>query len=146
MVGNPTRRFSSAHGKVYYVNDIRHTLSMVRSALKGLWQESNPACVIQDMSNPLRRKYLHFYPELSQCPSEVWHFDKWLNAAPDAVLTPMAIINGRSFYVQELISLRDRSYFYVERWIESSLREHTKGGAPVMVAKGRRVEYYGVSA
>lgn len=75
----------------------------------------------QDFANPLRRKHMHFYPELrhpdSPAVSQAWHFDKWLNKIPDHMLSPMVIHGGRHFYVGELARCHDGKYFIPEKWI-----------------------------
>lgn len=69
------------------------------------------------MASPSKRPHMQFYPQKSANPSQVWHFEKWLKDAPDSVLTPVAALGPRHFYVNELVRCRDDTYFIPRRWV-----------------------------
>ncbi len=73
----------------------------------------------KDMSNPLTRPHMMFYPEDAGCEaSQMWHGEKWLKTAPDDVLTPMVKHpeTGRHYYVGELVRCVDGTLFIPMRW------------------------------
>ena len=82
-------------------------------------------CIMcKDMSNPLTRLYMVFYPEDAGCEaSQTWHGEKWLKMAPDDVLTPMVkhLVTGRHYYVGELSKYGDGTLFIPMCWF------HKKG-------------------
>lgn len=76
-------------------------------------------CITQDFANPLVRPHLQLYPVISTNGiSEVWHGEKLVKDIPDHVLTPMIKLEGRHFYVGELVRLKCGRYFIPLRWIE----------------------------
>ena len=54
------------------------------------------------MANPRVRPHLRFYPEdAGRSISEYWHAKHWHESADPDLITPMAVINGHSFFVYE---------------------------------------------
>ncbi|KAI0309778.1 hypothetical protein OF83DRAFT_1179230 [Amylostereum chailletii] len=95
----PTHQFKSAHGNVYYMNDVR-------------------TLVAKDYSNPLVRPHLKFYPEVPDGPvSEIWHAEKWRKDMDLSMLTPMYARGYRHFYVGELASLYTGELVMPIRWV-----------------------------
>ncbi|KAJ3753206.1 hypothetical protein EV360DRAFT_10907, partial [Lentinula raphanica] len=73
--------------------------------------------IAQEMANPFVRPKLHFYPEDSGTHlSEGRQAQRWLNEAPNNLLTPMARINARDFYIHEPAMLLDGSCCIPVRW------------------------------
>ena len=88
----------------------------------------------KDMSNPLTRPHMMFYPEDAGCEaSQTWHGEKWLKMAPDDVLTLMVKHpkTGRHYYVGELVRCVDGTLFIPMHWF------HRKGAG--MWAQGHQV-------
>ncbi|KAH9885842.1 hypothetical protein C8Q73DRAFT_659328 [Cubamyces lactineus] len=99
-VGDPTEKVRAASGNVFYMNSILEALA-------------------RDYAHPDTWRKMHLYPEFTGghvC--EVWQASKWLVDASDAVLTPMARINGKDFYVNELAFCSDSSWFIPTRFFE----------------------------
>ncbi|KAJ3769489.1 hypothetical protein FB446DRAFT_621971, partial [Lentinula raphanica] len=89
MCGIDTLCYDGALGNRYYVNSMAQIIA-------------------QEMSNPQVRPKLHFYPEDSgKYLSEAHQAERWLNEAPDNLLTPMARIDKRDFYIYEPAMLVD---------------------------------------
>ncbi len=91
--------------------------------------------LIQDYAHPEKRSRMHVYPEFTgQQTSEVWQAHK-----PDNVLTPMARIQGKDYFVHELVQCDGNVWFiptcffecHGEMWAkghsvsESEVRDHT---------------------
>ncbi|KZT55703.1 hypothetical protein CALCODRAFT_423638, partial [Calocera cornea HHB12733] len=92
-MGDPTRRFVSLHGNVYYLNSIAHSLA-------------------QDLANPLKRPSMEFYP-IAGGPEllEFWHGTLCTVEVGDEVLTPMIEHDGRHWFTHELLQCRNGAYF-----------------------------------
>ncbi|KAJ3967756.1 hypothetical protein EV361DRAFT_965326 [Lentinula raphanica] len=98
MCGIDTLAYDGALGNRYYVNSIAQIIA-------------------QEMSNPLIRPKLHFYPEDSgKHLSQAHQAQRWLNEAPDQLLTPMARINQRDFYIYEPAMLMNGTCCIPIRW------------------------------
>jgi len=62
---------------------------------------------------------MRFYPEDGEgTMSQMWHGSKWLKDLPDDLVTPMFIhpVSKEHFYVGELTSCQDGSFFIPTRW------------------------------
>lgn len=60
---------------------------------------------------------MNFYPHVDgKHMSQAWHGHKMVHDIPDRFLTPCACINGRMFYVNELVR-RQQDWFIPLRWI-----------------------------
>jgi hypothetical protein len=69
------------------------------------------------MANPRVRPHLRFYPEdAGKSISEYWHAKHWHECADPDLVTPLAIINGRSFFVYEPCLLADGRAIMPYRW------------------------------
>lgn len=98
--GDPTSEKRTHKGSIFYINEIG-------------------AAISKDLSNPLVRPHLVFYPMVNQdgSISQTWHGKKWLRDLPEELLTPMAIHpDGRHFYVGEICLSRDQTYFIPQKW------------------------------
>ncbi|KAJ3765406.1 hypothetical protein FB446DRAFT_795079 [Lentinula raphanica] len=83
MCGIDTLCYDGALGNRYYVNSLAQIIA-------------------QELANPHVCPKLQFYPEDSGAHlSEARQAQQWLNEAPDTLLTPMARINSRDFYIHE---------------------------------------------
>ncbi|QRV96781.1 microtubule-actin cross-linking factor 1 [Ceratobasidium sp. AG-Ba] len=97
-VGDPSKRYASPFGSVYYVNKISEALK-------------------QDMSNPHVRPHMNFYPHVDgKHMSQVWHGRKMVHDIPDRFLTPCFRYRDKMFYVDELVRRAD-DWFIPVRWI-----------------------------
>ena len=69
------------------------------------------------MANPHVWPHLHFYPEdTGKSVSEYWHAKHWHESANPDLVTPLAVINGRSFFVFEPCLLADARAVIPYRW------------------------------
>ncbi|KAG9080623.1 hypothetical protein FRC06_006335 [Ceratobasidium sp. 370] len=83
-VGDPSKRYVSPFGTVYYVNKISEGLK-------------------QDMSNPHVRPHMNFYPHVDgKRMSQAWHGHKMVHDIPDRFLTPCMRYSNKMFYIGEL--------------------------------------------
>ncbi|KAK7433873.1 hypothetical protein VKT23_020498 [Stygiomarasmius scandens] len=86
-----------------------------------------------DWSNPLVRKYMHIYPELSPIISETWQAEKWLHEVDLDELSPMwadwnSVQNRhRHFYVKELARTKTDEFVIILRWISITTTSDAKG-------------------
>ncbi|KAG9089001.1 hypothetical protein FRC06_001747, partial [Ceratobasidium sp. 370] len=97
-VGDPSKRYVSPFGTVYYVNKISEGLK-------------------QDMSNPHVRPHMNFFPHVDgKRVSQTWHGHKMIHDIPDHLLTPCIRHNNEIFYVGELVR-RAHDWFIPLRWI-----------------------------
>jgi hypothetical protein len=73
---------------------------------------------MQDISNPITRSQMVFYPEDAKGKlGEVWHSTKMLNDVPDHILSPMIQHNGCAYYVGELVKCKNNCWFLPKHWI-----------------------------
>lgn len=99
---------------------------MVDILLKGF------VCPCQDYAHPETRKHIRAFPEFPSGPvQEAWHGTKWLEDAPDDVLTPMLRMDGKDYYIKELVHCRNNSWFIPMRFVKRK---------EAMWAVGHRVE------
>ncbi|KAG8927112.1 hypothetical protein FRC02_008455 [Tulasnella sp. 418] len=98
-VGDPTTKYNSTTGDVFYLNDIGKAIA-------------------KDFANPLLRPDMQFFPEdAGDGMSQAWHGDKWLFDAPGEALTPMVEVKEKHFYIDELVRCSDNQYFIPQRFI-----------------------------
>ncbi|KAJ3824671.1 hypothetical protein F5880DRAFT_353082 [Lentinula raphanica] len=108
MCGIETLCYDGALGNRYYANSLAQIIA-------------------QEMANPHVRPKLHFYPEDSGAHlSEARQAQRWLNEAPDTLLTPMARINARDFYIHEPAMLLDGSCCIPIRWFSRGDQLHAR--------------------
>ncbi|GAB1527462.1 hypothetical protein RhiTH_010637 [Rhizoctonia solani] len=85
IMGNPTAQHCAPSGTVYYVNNIAESIQ-------------------QDMSNPYVWPKMLFYPHMDgKQMTQAWNGHKMVHSLDNRFLTPSALINGRIFYVNELV-------------------------------------------
>ncbi|KAJ3738165.1 hypothetical protein EV360DRAFT_77074, partial [Lentinula raphanica] len=102
MCGIDTLCYDGALGNRYYANSLAQIIA-------------------QEMANPHIRPKLHFYPEDSGTHlSQARQAQRWLDEAPDNLLTPMARINSRDFYIYEPSMLFDGTCCIPVRWFSRS--------------------------
>jgi hypothetical protein len=68
------------------------------------------------MANPRVRPHLRFYPEEAGSISEYWHAKHWHENVDPDLATPLASINGRSFFVFEPSLLVNGRVVMPYRW------------------------------
>ncbi|KAG8961083.1 hypothetical protein FRC05_006389, partial [Tulasnella sp. 425] len=102
LCGIGTIKYSGALGHTYYANDLGSLIG-------------------QEMSNPVVRKYLHFYPEdVGPKLEQAWHGRRWRHKLDPDLLTPM-IRTGKGpaekdFYIWEPTLLKDGRACMPIRW------------------------------
>ncbi|CCO31107.1 hypothetical protein BN14_05141 [Rhizoctonia solani AG-1 IB] len=98
-VGNPTRRFTSSCGNVYFMNSVR-------------------SAVQQDMSNPQVRNLMQFYPSDGEGEiNEIWDGEKLAHGLTPEQLTPMVVVGDSHYFVNELCELEDGNVFLPEMFV-----------------------------
>ncbi|TFY78662.1 hypothetical protein EWM64_g5350 [Hericium alpestre] len=99
-VGDPTRQEISTQGNVWYLNEIGDSIA-------------------KDIANPISRPNMIFYPEyMGNAMKELNNGSKLLRDVSDDVLTPSAKINGRMYYVGELVRHTQYRWFIPTRWLQ----------------------------
>ncbi|KAF5352908.1 hypothetical protein D9758_007948 [Tetrapyrgos nigripes] len=103
------------------------------SALGNHFFMTHPAKLIAlDWSNPLVRKHIHVYPELSEVVSETWQAAKWVEEVGVEQLSPMwadwqsAVNCHRHFYVNEVAQTVSGSYVFIKRWVTVKKNVHVE--------------------
>ncbi|KEP45802.1 hypothetical protein V565_240180, partial [Rhizoctonia solani 123E] len=97
--GDPTRKFTSSLGNVYFMNS-------VSSALQ------------QDMSNPGVRASMQFYPTDGEGEiSEIWDGEKLAHGLALEQLTPMVAVGSSHYFVNEFCELDDGTLFIPEMFL-----------------------------
>ncbi|KAI0345233.1 hypothetical protein BDW22DRAFT_1470253, partial [Trametopsis cervina] len=98
LVGNPTQKFTSKSGNIFYINDIGHAIA-------------------KDYANPLTRHAMQDFPEDCEgYASEIWHGEKALLEGPHGIVTPAVRVNGQIYFTKELVLLDLDEYFIPERF------------------------------
>ncbi|KAL1674996.1 hypothetical protein EV122DRAFT_219370 [Schizophyllum commune] len=96
--GIETIGYDGALGHKYFVNNLAQIIA-------------------QEMSNPLVRPHLHFYPEDSGVAlSEARQADRWLHELPGELTTPVARINDTDYFIYEPAMLRSGEFCMPFRW------------------------------
>ncbi|THU95803.1 hypothetical protein K435DRAFT_819604 [Dendrothele bispora CBS 962.96] len=95
-----------------------------QSAMENHFYMNHPASLLAlDWANPLVRKHIHVYPEVSPVVSETFHAAKWLEEVDLDELSPMwadwdsPLERHRHFYVKELAKTAQGVYIMPLRWI-----------------------------
>ncbi|EPS97810.1 hypothetical protein FOMPIDRAFT_1031788 [Fomitopsis schrenkii] len=98
-IGDPTRRVQADSGNVFYINSLVQAMA-------------------RDYAHPSTRQQIHAFPEFTAGGpvSEVWQSSKWLEDAPDDVLTPMIRLGDKDYYIKELAYCCDQSWFIPMRF------------------------------
>ncbi|EUC61136.1 hypothetical protein RSOL_383960 [Rhizoctonia solani AG-3 Rhs1AP] len=98
-MGNPTYKFTSSFGNIFYLNDIGESLS-------------------KDMSNPLSRQNMTFYPHhCGNYMAQTWHGKKMLEDVSDDMLSPTMCYDGKTYWVNEVVQRISGAYFIPKRWV-----------------------------
>ncbi|KAH8081293.1 hypothetical protein BXZ70DRAFT_1068335 [Cristinia sonorae] len=99
MCGIDTIAYQGALGHTYHVNDLRQIIA-------------------QEMANPRVRQHLHFYPEDAQGVklTEGCQDARWLNEMPEDLLTPMARLRNRDYFIYEPAMLDNGQVCMPVRW------------------------------
>ncbi|KAL1726516.1 hypothetical protein EV714DRAFT_219219 [Schizophyllum commune] len=96
--GIETIGYDGALGHKYFVNNLAQIIA-------------------QEMSNPLVRPHLHFYPEDGGVElSEARQAARWLHELPGELTTPVARINDTDYYIYEPVMLRSGEFCMPFRW------------------------------
>ncbi|KAF7980223.1 hypothetical protein HWV62_39337 [Athelia sp. TMB] len=97
-LGDPTCRQESGRGNIYYLNKIGDSIA-------------------KDMSNPLARAGMVFYPEDAEGKlTEAWHGDKLLRDVPDNMMSPTLRHGQKIYWVDELVQRSSGRWFLPKRW------------------------------
>ena len=128
--GVPTIPCKSVQGNVFHINDPRSIIAKVCGTaiiccdwLSNAW--THPCH--QDWSNPLVRKHIHFYPEITDGPiSEVWHAEKWRYGMDLDAMSPMWDAGSRHYYVNELCQCQNGNFIIPVRWLAKTHKNGTK--------------------
>ncbi|CAK5263889.1 unnamed protein product [Mycena citricolor] len=86
--------------------------------------------VPQDFANPLVRKDLTLYPEITNTVAEVWQAEKYLKEIDIDGLSPMwanwAQAPNNHFYVKEIAQRRDGDYVLALKWVIYQQQVHVE--------------------
>ncbi|KAF8510914.1 hypothetical protein JB92DRAFT_3118557 [Gautieria morchelliformis] len=105
-------------GHTYYTNDMAQVLA-------------------QEMSNPLVRPHLGFYPEATHTSlDDAFQGSRWLKEMHPALLTPMVRVRGQDYFVLEPVMLRDGSVVMFHRWLTMEQQEGMWGRGWRMQTQG----------
>jgi hypothetical protein len=76
---------------------------------------------VQDFANPLVRKFIHVYPEVTTTISEFWQAAKYVEEIEHDELSPMwanwELSPHRHFYIRELTQCKNHDYVLPVRWL-----------------------------
>ncbi|KDN46955.1 hypothetical protein RSAG8_04032, partial [Rhizoctonia solani AG-8 WAC10335] len=98
-MGDPTRKFTSSFGNIFYFNDIGESLA-------------------KDMSNPLSRQNMTFYPHhCGNYMAQTWHGKKMLESVSDDMLSPTLRYEEKTYWVNEVVQRTSGTYFIPKRWV-----------------------------
>jgi hypothetical protein len=113
-VGHPTEKVTSPSGNVFYFNDVGKAIARV-CYLTGVDTQAN--AVLQDYANPLTRFAMRDYPQDDGSRmSQVHNGQKMLLDLPQDVTTPTVRVNGRIYFVGEILQRTSGAYFIPERF------------------------------
>lgn len=92
------------------------------SSLQNHFYVNHPAKLFAlDFANPLVRRQMRFYPEISNPVTESWQADKWLHEVDLTELSPMwanfSETPKHHFFVGELAQLSDGRLVVPRKWI-----------------------------
>ncbi|KZS87843.1 hypothetical protein SISNIDRAFT_386046, partial [Sistotremastrum niveocremeum HHB9708] len=98
LCGVRTIHYKGDLGHPYYVNSIADLIRL-------------------EMSNPLVRPFLHFFPEETRKQvSEAWHGQKWRKDMQPDLLTPMIRVRGQDYFIFEPTLLTGNRYCMPIKW------------------------------
>ncbi|KAJ7302555.1 hypothetical protein DFH08DRAFT_926143 [Mycena albidolilacea] len=92
------------------------------SALNNQFYMNHPNNLIRlDFANPLVRKFIHVYPEVTTTISEFWQAAKYVEEIEHDELSPMwanwELSPHRHFYIRELAQCKNHDYVLPVRWL-----------------------------
>ncbi|KAF9783812.1 hypothetical protein BJ322DRAFT_1021595 [Thelephora terrestris] len=97
--GTPSKLYKSAHGNLFYMNDIRKIIT-------------------NDYANPLVCPHIRIYPETPDGPiTEIWHAEKWRKEMDLGLLSPMYADGARHYYVLEFACLKNGDFVVPAWWL-----------------------------
>ncbi|KAJ7495118.1 hypothetical protein FB451DRAFT_1335854 [Mycena latifolia] len=104
------------------------------SALNNQFYMNHPNDLIRlDFANPLVRKFLHVYPEISPTVSEFWQAAKYVEEIEDEELSPMwadwEVSPYRHFYVRELAQRTNQDFVIPVKWVVYKHKVHAEAYA-----------------
>ncbi|KAJ7362677.1 hypothetical protein DFH08DRAFT_910804 [Mycena albidolilacea] len=108
------------------IQTVRHT-----SAMSNEFYMNHPAQLLAlDWANPLVRKFIQVYPEVTDKISELNHADKWLKEVDFDDLSPMwadwKSTAHKHFYIKELAQLKNSDFVIPMRWIIFNKEEYAE--------------------
>ncbi|KAJ7135192.1 hypothetical protein C8R43DRAFT_894348, partial [Mycena crocata] len=101
------------------------------STLNNQFYMNHPNDLVRlDFANPLVRKHLNFYPEVTTSISESWQAAKFVNELDYDELSPMwadwNVASHRHFYIKELAQCSDKTYCIPLKWIIFEKQVHAE--------------------
>ncbi|KAH8930587.1 hypothetical protein BT69DRAFT_1210241, partial [Atractiella rhizophila] len=127
-VGARTHEYCGHRGNFVYVNNLN---TMIAEAI----------------ANPLIRKHLTFLPEdTGDTVQELYQGDKWKREINARLLTPSIVVKGQLYFTDEVLKLKDGSYFLVSRWFVKAGVVHGSGYNVLWsdVLRGFIIDYRGM--
>ncbi|KAG1753908.1 uncharacterized protein EDB91DRAFT_1043935, partial [Suillus paluster] len=124
-VGQPTEKVSARSGNIFYINNIANAIA-------------------KDYGNPLTRFAMHDYPEDGgNGMSQIFNGRKMLLDLPSP---PAARVDGKVFFVDEILQECSGDYFVPERFflgsssVNDSIERGEKSDTKVLYALGRAIQ------
>ncbi|KAF8840259.1 hypothetical protein BDN67DRAFT_880617, partial [Paxillus ammoniavirescens] len=119
-VGHPTEQVKSMNGNVFYINNIGKAIA-------------------KDYANPLTCYAMEDYPEdTGSCMSQVFNGEKMLL---EVLSPPAARVEGKIYFVDELLQERSGTYFIPEHFFYASYQASSDPSEPEkLYALGQEVE------
>ncbi|KAJ7440424.1 hypothetical protein FB451DRAFT_1443354 [Mycena latifolia] len=111
------------------------------SALNNQFYMNHPNDLIRlDFANPLVRKFLHVYPEITPTVSEFWQAAKYVEEIEDEELSPMwadwEVSPYRHFYVRELAQRTNQDFVIPVKWVVYKHKVHAEAYAVSQESSG----------
>ncbi|KAF8143985.1 hypothetical protein K438DRAFT_1910992 [Mycena galopus ATCC 62051] len=102
-----------------------------KSAMSNEFYMNHPAQLLAlDWANPLVRKFIQVYPEVTERISELNHADKWMKEVDLDDLSPMwadwKSAAYKHFYIKELAQLKNSEFVVPMKWIIFNKEEYAE--------------------
>ncbi|KIK80517.1 hypothetical protein PAXRUDRAFT_15749 [Paxillus rubicundulus Ve08.2h10] len=118
-VGHPTKQVKSMNGNVFYINNIGKA-------------------IVKDYANPLTCYAMEDYPEdAGSCMLQVFNGEKMLLEVPSP---PAARVEGKIYFIDELLQERSGTYFIPEHFFYASYRASSDPSEPESAAPSVEME------